>query len=104
MRLIHIYLIATATDLLYCLIVDLFYRATPLFGGHSEEAPPVPFPNTEVKLFSADGTAWETMWESRSLPNSFFLIKNPSALRGRIFFCLFLDDLRGYFPTTADFY
>ena len=38
------------------------------FGGHSEEVPPVPIPNTEVKLFSADGTAWETMWESRSPP------------------------------------
>ena len=75
MRLIHIYLIATATDLLYCLIIDLFYRATPLFGGHSEEAPPVPFPNTEVKLFSADGTAWATVWESRSPPNS--LLQTP---------------------------
>ncbi len=26
-------------------------------GDHSEEVPPVPIPNTEVKLFSADGTA-----------------------------------------------
>ena len=25
-------------------------------GDHSEEVPPVPIPNTEVKLFSADGT------------------------------------------------
>jgi hypothetical protein len=39
-----------------------------IFGGHSEEDPPVPIPNTEVKLFSADGTAWETVWESRSPP------------------------------------
>ena len=38
------------------------------FGGHSEEDPPVSIPNTEVKLFSADGTAWVTMWESRSPP------------------------------------
>jgi hypothetical protein len=37
-------------------------------GGHSEEDPPVPIPNTEVKLFSADGTAWVTVWESRSPP------------------------------------
>ena len=44
------------------------------FGGHSEEDPPVPIPNTEVKLFSADGTAWETMWESRSPP---ILYKKP---------------------------
>ena len=43
-------------------------KNTRFFGGHSEEAPPVPIPNTEVKLLSADGTAWVTMWESRSLP------------------------------------
>ena len=44
------------------------YKKYKFFGGHSEEAPPVPIPNTEVKLLSADGTAWVTMWESRSLP------------------------------------
>ncbi len=38
------------------------------FGGHSKEDPPVPIPNTEVKLFCADGTAWVTVWESRSPP------------------------------------
>ena len=38
---------------------------TCFFGGHSEEVPPVPIPNTAVKLFCADGTAWETVWESR---------------------------------------
>ena len=32
-----------------------------------EEETPVPIPNTEVKLFSADGTWRETSWESRSL-------------------------------------
>ena len=42
------------------------------FGDHSGEVPPVPIPNTEVKLSSADGTARATVWESRSLPNSFF--------------------------------
>ena len=63
-------LIATATELLYCLIIELFYIQTPFFGGHSEEAPPVSIPNTEVKLFCADGTAWATVWESRSPPNS----------------------------------
>ncbi len=38
------------------------------YGGHSKEDPPVPIPNTEVKLFSADGTARATVWESRSPP------------------------------------
>ena len=37
-------------------------------GDNSEEVPPVPIPNTEVKLNSADGTALATVWESRSPP------------------------------------
>jgi hypothetical protein len=41
------------------------------FGGYSEEATPVPIPNTEVKLFSADGTARIPVWESRSPPKFF---------------------------------
>ena len=41
------------------------------FGGDSEEATPVPIPNTEVKLLSADGTAWEAVWESRTPPKFF---------------------------------
>ena len=44
---------------------------------------PVPIPNTMVKTQAADGTALETVWESRWLPNplkekseSFFIIDN----------------------------
>ena len=37
-------------------------------GGHRSRDTPVPIPNTEVKPATADGTAWETVWESRSLP------------------------------------
>ena len=33
-------------------------------GYYSKEDTPVPIPNTEVKLFSADGTWWATAWES----------------------------------------
>ncbi len=40
-------------------------------GNHNEEETPVPIPNTEVKLFSADGTARGAEWESRSLPGFF---------------------------------
>ena len=32
-----------------------------------EKATPVPIPNTMVKLLSADGTARETVWKSRTL-------------------------------------
>ena len=31
---------------------------------------PVPIPNTTVKTVAAEGTALETMWESRWLPES----------------------------------
>ena len=37
-------------------------------GGDIEEATPDPIPNSEVKLFGADGTAREAVWESRTLP------------------------------------
>ncbi len=37
-------------------------------GGYSEKVTPVPIPNTVVKLLSADGTWWETAWESRTPP------------------------------------
>ncbi len=49
-----------------------FYRYIRVFGGNSEKDTPVPIPNTEVKLFSADGTAWATVWESRSPPGFIF--------------------------------
>ena len=37
-------------------------------GDDSKEEPPVPMPNTEVKLFNVDGTWRETARESRKLP------------------------------------
>lgn len=53
------------------------------FGGNGEEATPVPISNTEVKLFSADGTAREAEWESRSLPKIFI---NPEPFWFRVFY------------------
>lgn len=41
-------------------------------GGDSEGETPVPIPNTAVKSFSADGTARETVWESRTPPGTEF--------------------------------
>ena len=35
------------------------------------EDPPVPIPNTEVKLISADDTWLETAWENRYSPTQF---------------------------------
>ena len=55
-------------------------------GANGGEVPPVPIPNTEVKLTSVENTWLETAWEDRvvpvqmkkSLPDSmkgFFVIK-----------------------------
>ena len=46
-------------------------RCHRFLGDRSEEDPPVPIPNTEVKLLSPDGTAQATVWESRKLPGLF---------------------------------
>ena len=51
-------------------------------GDNSKEVTPVPIPNTEVKLLSADDTWRETAWESRTLP--LLLKKNKS--KGLFFF------------------
>ena len=37
-------------------------------GGNDGEVPPVPIPNTEVKLSSAESTWLDTAREDRSLP------------------------------------
>ena len=37
-------------------------------GVFNDEGPPVPIPNTEVKLTSADDTCLETDRENRSMP------------------------------------
>ena len=37
-------------------------------GGHSKEVPPVPIPNTVVKLLSVENTWWATAREDRTLP------------------------------------
>ena len=48
-------------------------------GGNSEEVTPVPIPNTEVKLLSADDTWWATAWESKTLPLILFQKKRSGA-------------------------
>ena len=37
-------------------------------GVYYAEVPPVPIPNTEVKLSSAEDTWREAAWENRSMP------------------------------------
>ena len=47
------------------------YEGTDLLeasGDNGEEVPPVPIPNTVVKLLSVEDTWWATAWENRSSP------------------------------------
>ena len=51
-----------------CILHIFSYIFIRFSGGNGEEDTPVPIPNTEVKLFSADGTARAAEWESRTPP------------------------------------
>ena len=53
----------------HCGFIWLYLKGNEIFlGDFRERVTPVPIPNTEVKPFIADGTAWVAMWESRTLP------------------------------------
>ena len=45
-----------------------FPHGSPIAGVYNAEVPPVPIPNTEVKLSSAEDTWREAAWENRSMP------------------------------------
>ena len=45
-------------------------------GNHNGGETPDPIPNSEVKPSGADGTAWATAWESRSLPGFFIKLQS----------------------------
>ena len=50
-------------------------------GGNTGGVTPVPISNTAVKPSKADGTAWETAWESRTPPGSKLSpVKAPTGL------------------------
>ena len=74
-------------------ITPLFQHSiTPVFkflGDHGEGETPVPIPNTEVKPFSADGTAWVTVWESRTLPRLKLALAKAGQIKPAIFGRLF---------------
>ena len=48
-------------------------------GDNSEEDPPVPIPNTVVKLLSADDTWGVTLWEIRTSP-LFLFFENTGSI------------------------
>ena len=57
-------------------------------GGYGGGVTPLPIPNREVKPSSADGTARETVWESRSPPG---VNRRPLAKAGGLLFSLSSD-------------
>src|SRR5687768_5520323 len=53
------------------------------YGGHGERETPGHIPNPEAKPLSADGTALETGWESRTPPDNHSR-KGPSTRAGAL--------------------
>ena len=70
---------------MHCAILREQNSLKIISGGYSLKVTPVPIPNTKVKLQSADGTALETVWKSRSLPG-----KNKTLRNFLVFFCLYV--------------
>ena len=62
---------------------DFTVQTTEFLGGYAEGVTPVPIPNTEVKPLRADGTAWVTVWESRSPPGILLKTLAPFVRGGR---------------------
>ena len=58
-------------------------------GVFIAQGPPVPIPNTEVKLCGAENTCRATYREDRSMPTLFsFLLKNPPRVDKIIYLCI----------------
>ena len=49
-----------------------------IVGVNDEEVPPVPIPNTVVKLLGAEDTWRETARENRAMPTFSFFIRIPA--------------------------
>src|SRR3712207_8236683 len=62
----------------HCAVLNARTRPMPgstcaqSYGGHGERETPGPIPNPEAKPLSADGTALETGWESRTPPDNHY--------------------------------
>ena len=54
----------------------IMYIKYEICGDYSEEDTPVPIPNTEVKLLSADDTWRATAWKRKTLPLIYFFEKD----------------------------
>ena len=54
----------------YCLVIKAVKSLITFLVAMRLRVTPVPIPNTTVKTQTADGTALETVWESRWPPDS----------------------------------
>ena len=68
-------------------------------GDDGVEETLLPIPNRTVKLYSVNGTAWVTVWESRTLPGK------VSSLRLDTFFIFrnILDRVKACYAFTGQF-
>ena len=48
----------------------MVYNIKCVSGDDGIEVTLLPIPNRKVKVYSADGTAWETVWKSRTSPGN----------------------------------
>ena len=60
-------------------ICDIIIPMNEIVGVDYNEGPPVPIPNTEVKLISAEDTWLETARDNRKMPTQ--IVLNSSAGR-----------------------
>ena len=52
-------------------IFAVLTKSVNTVGADGDEGPPVPFPNTVVKLVCVDNTRWATAREDREAPTSY---------------------------------
>ena len=57
------------TQVVYIFLDYMWYNTIYKVGAYCREGPPVPIPNTEVKLISAENTWLEAAWKDRSMPS-----------------------------------
>ena len=54
----------------YKVLTKYKIKKTIASGDDGVEETLLPIPNRKVKLYSVNGTAWVTVWESRTLPGN----------------------------------
>jgi hypothetical protein len=54
-------------------------------GANDDEVPPVPIPNTEVKLIGAEDTRRAAARENRSVPAQFYILSVRVSAPGRLY-------------------